>query len=459
MALVNIGEDNKDDGFYRYKMPRLMTKIEGRGNGIKTNLVNMVDVAKALARPPAYTTKFFGCVLGAQSKFDDKTGVSTVNGAHDTSTLVKHLEVFIKKYVQCYGCGNPETEIIITKTQMIQMKCAACGYVSDVDMRDKLTTFILNNPPEAKKLKSKGMRRAEKERLKAGESLDEDPKKVKGKKKKGDDEKKEKKSSKKGQKEEDQKESPEASQQGDENDEDDDDDIEWQTDTSAAAAEARIKEQLSAATSEMVMVSTNGADSPKKVKTPKESFIAKKSPKVAPKVEEEEEEEEEQVSTQLKELSLHDKLVQDLKDYIATHSLAEVASHVQAKGTLTSGLMVALFEALFDGYGKGVHKEVAKKKALLLKIVPDEESQIMLLKAVEVYFGKTNPDALKEVAHILKVVYDEDVVEEEQILAWYDDKTSGTALGLTPEQSATVKSASAPFVKWLRDAEPESEEE
>lgn len=44
------------DMFYRYKMPKLLAKVEGKGNGIKTVIVNMVDIAKALGRPP--TCKF-----------------------------------------------------------------------------------------------------------------------------------------------------------------------------------------------------------------------------------------------------------------------------------------------------------------------------------------------------------------------------------------------------------------
>ncbi|KAL6564152.1 Eukaryotic translation initiation factor 5A-1 [Orobanche minor] len=106
MALQNIGAGNKDDAFYRYKMPSMITKIEGRGNGIKTNVVNMVDIAKALGRPASYTTKYFGCELGAHSEFDEKTGTSHVNGAHDTAKLAALLENFIKKFVQCYGSRN-----------------------------------------------------------------------------------------------------------------------------------------------------------------------------------------------------------------------------------------------------------------------------------------------------------------------------------------------------------------
>ena len=140
-------------------MPLLLTKIEGKGNGIKTVIPNMSDVARALSRPPTYPTKFFGCELGAQTSFDEKNDRYIVNGAHDATKLRELLDGFIDKFVLCRSCKNPETDLIITKQEEIIRDCKACGERTGVDMRHKLTTFIIKNPPKNPK-KSKGKKAA-----------------------------------------------------------------------------------------------------------------------------------------------------------------------------------------------------------------------------------------------------------------------------------------------------------
>ncbi|XP_074559449.1 putative eukaryotic translation initiation factor 5-2 [Curcuma longa] len=447
MALQNIGASNSDDAFYRYKMPKMITKIEGRGNGIKTNVVNMVDIAKALHRPASYTIKYFGCELGAQSKFDDKTGTSLVNGAHDTAKLAGLLENFIKKYVQCYGCGNPETDIIITKTQLITLKCAACGFISDVNMRDKLTTFILKNPPEQKKSSKdkKEMRRAEKERLKEGEAADEQKKLKKETKKKGvvsskDSESLKRVVSKKSKSSDEEHSSPPGSPADDNEaaDDDGDDSIQWQTDTSAEAARQRIQEQLSAATAEMVMLSTGDTSSKgtKKANQEKKNEVAKVVVEITEKP------------------NTHDRLISEIKDMLKKGAKAsDLGPFLSSLSGSQQEIMDALFEAMFAGVGKGFAKEVDKKKNYLMAAVESEESQMCLLRAIGTFCEKSSGDAVKEVALVAKCLYDGDILEEECIEKWYEEGLAGA------NKSSIIWKNMKPFVEWLQNAEPESEEE
>ncbi|XP_031116440.1 eukaryotic translation initiation factor 5-like isoform X3 [Ipomoea triloba] len=436
MALQNIGASNSDDAFYRYKMPRMIT--------------NMVDIAKALARPASYTTKYFGCELGAQSKFDEKNGTSLVNGAHETAKLAGLLENFIKKYVQCYGCGNPETEIIITKSQMLQLKCAACGFISDVDMRDKLTTFILKNPPEAKKSSKdkKAMRRAEKERLKEGQAADEEQKKLKKEtKKKGpakDASTKPNSKKKSSSSDEDRSSPPRTFTNKKDEEDDDDDDIQWQTDTSMEAAQQRIKEQLNAVTADMVMLSTD--DTEKKSKTANKT---QGSPKALSPARETNSKAENGKSS-------HVRLVEEMKDNLQKGITASQFRTVlgSLSGTQQE-VMTALYEALLDGVDKGFAKVVIKKKSYVAAAISlHEGSQLHLLRAIEEFCRKSNPAAVKEVALVLKALYDADLLDDEEcIMKWYSEGLSGV------NKDAPIWKNTKPFVEWLQSAESESEEE
>ncbi|MCD7467455.1 hypothetical protein HAX54_004903 [Datura stramonium] len=137
-----------------YKMPRDDTKIEGVGMASKTNVVNMVDIAKALTQGDQRLTPQNILVVSLEL----------------SQSLMKKLELPLSMEL-----------MILPSLQMIQLKCAACGFISDVDMRDKLTTFIAQEPTWSKKVAKdkKAMRRAEKERLKEGEVADEELKKLK----------------------------------------------------------------------------------------------------------------------------------------------------------------------------------------------------------------------------------------------------------------------------------------
>ena len=449
MALQNIGAANSDDAFYRYKMPKMITKIEGRGNGIKTNIVNMVDIAKALARPASYTTKYFGCELGAQSKFDEKTGTSHVNGSHDTAKLAGLLENFIKKYVQCYGCGNPETEVIITKSQMIQLKCAACGFVSDVDMRDKLTTFIVKNPPESKKgsKDKKAMRRAEKERLKEGEAADEEQKKLKNGKKKGSSTKdghaKASSIKKKANSSDEERGSPTHSQVDEKEEADDEDDVQWQTDTSLEAARQRIQEQLSAVTADMVMLAADETEKNSKTASKENGSPREEEPKA------------EEPKAGYGNSSSYETLVEEVKVNLKKGvSASKIQSVLSALDGSAQEKMNGLFEALFEGVEKGFAKEVGKKKKYLsAAVAQDEGSQLLLLRAIGAFCGKSSSSALKEVALVMKDLYDADVLEEEYIVQWYQEGLEG------PSKDSQIWKNAKPFIEWLQNAESESEEE
>jgi len=171
MATVNV-DRTLSDPFYRYKMPKLVVKVEGKGNGIKTVITNMVDIGRALNRPPMYATKYFSCVLGAQVKADLKNGRYIINGVHESSKLQEFLDGFIEKYVLCKSCRNPETILnCFQKSATIVITCSACGYSGTITKDDKLAAYILKSLPiDKSSAKKKNEKRTKKKKYSSKQS-------------------------------------------------------------------------------------------------------------------------------------------------------------------------------------------------------------------------------------------------------------------------------------------------
>ena len=113
---------------------------------------------------PVDVIKYFGFELGAQTNTNPADDRWIINGAHEASKLQDYLDGFISKFVLCKKCKNPETDVVI-KDGHILLDCKACGQRSSVDLRLKLSSFILKNQPKKGK-KDKSDKKARKAKAK-----------------------------------------------------------------------------------------------------------------------------------------------------------------------------------------------------------------------------------------------------------------------------------------------------
>lgn len=137
---LNIGQIHKDDIFYRYKMPAIESVFEGKGNGSKTKIVNIDQVAYALDRSELMIMKYYSIILGTSVKGN------IMRGNHPSDELTKILNMFIDTYVLCKKCTNPETTLK-SKTLGLRATSKACGeiyYISDNSTIDAMTKILMN---------------------------------------------------------------------------------------------------------------------------------------------------------------------------------------------------------------------------------------------------------------------------------------------------------------------------
>jgi translation initiation factor 5 len=143
--MIPVDPEKKDDQYYRYKMPAIQTKVEGSGNGIKTVLPNIHDICLVIHRPEEVLMKYFQFELGAQRTVSTKDDKFLLMGAHTSDRMQEKLYDFIRRFVLCKNCRNPETAIQLDegkKSASISMVCGACGKRSTFD-EHRTKTFMI----------------------------------------------------------------------------------------------------------------------------------------------------------------------------------------------------------------------------------------------------------------------------------------------------------------------------
>ena len=150
MATLNLNL-KQDDPFYRYKMPAVMLKHEGKNTRIRTVFVNITDIAKSLYRSPKYVLKFLSTTLGVQMLIDCDSRY-ILKGHHKKEDIQDLISKFLNKYVLCTGCSNPETYLRLA-SKKVRLVCIACGHSSILDDEHKFTKYLMSHPPSAEDFK------------------------------------------------------------------------------------------------------------------------------------------------------------------------------------------------------------------------------------------------------------------------------------------------------------------
>jgi len=398
-SVVNIaGTTPVDDPSYRYKMPVVFGKIEGKGNGIKTVIPNITEVSLSLHRNPGEVNKFFGCELGAQTTYNEKDDRAVVNGQHNDAALQSMIHKYIEGFVLCPNCGLPETNYKI-KNGCIWHKCAACGSKELVDMEHKLCTYILAQDKKAKKEKAKKKKKDKKE----GKDKDEEKKdKKKDKKKKNkdgdDDEKKDKKKKKKEKKKDKKKKEKSLSH-------DEEEEKETMDDSDEVSLESEAVDDSSA-----MDLAVEGVH-----------LYLKQNP--------------DSTAAEVTEVVVNQQMSSALKSH--------------------DKMLIFMRAAITPSFFK--EKQIAKYAPIVGKItLANPIMERHLIGAVE-FICVEKP---RNFPVMLKQLYDEEALEEDVILQWaFDSRSEYTVETVDEEKRSMLRAEAEPFIAWLQDASDSSESE
>lgn len=113
-----------------------------------------------------------------------------------------------------------------------------------------------------------------------------------------------------------------------------------------------------------------------------------------------------------------------------------------------------LVQCIFD---ENIVTQIPKRVKLLRKFVTGEKHQKAVLGGIERLVGLEYQDKLlKKVPVILMKIYDIDIIDDEVFLKWGEKPSKRY---VDKDVSKRVKAAAKPFLEWLENAEEESSEE
>lgn len=120
---INMNGDESDP-FYRYKMTQVHINVQKT----KTNFTNFDAIIKEIGRDQKQLTSFLNKYFATSWIYKDNC-LSTTKIISKSDLQTSILE-FIKQFVLCPNCKNPETVIGLNKKKKT-FSCKACSFYSE----------------------------------------------------------------------------------------------------------------------------------------------------------------------------------------------------------------------------------------------------------------------------------------------------------------------------------------
>ncbi len=109
----------------RFQIP----EVDAFTQGNKTIIKNFSDILSILRRDKRHLSKYFFAELAAPGNVEGDRLI--IQRKVKTKLIEKKLEDYVKEFVFCNECGEPDT-ILVTKDKKTVMKCEACGNKSSI---------------------------------------------------------------------------------------------------------------------------------------------------------------------------------------------------------------------------------------------------------------------------------------------------------------------------------------
>lgn len=110
----------KSEHASRFKIPQVVSEIQGQ----KTLVKNLGEIAQTLRRDESHLAKYFIKEFAAPGNVQN--GVLFLQKKVSRDMLQKKLEAYVKEFVFCKVCGEPDTHLEKIE-RILQMRCDACG--------------------------------------------------------------------------------------------------------------------------------------------------------------------------------------------------------------------------------------------------------------------------------------------------------------------------------------------